>query len=110
MPQNPAPRSLIPKKPKTKKPETNYWSGRVTGHSNATDLDAGVFTWDDPKRIALSLKHSVETSTRLKGTPYQSAMSMLNFYMNRAGKNLKADRRKILTAAKAELKKVFGEA
>lgn len=86
----------------------DYWSDNVTKHSNALSLEEGVFTWDNPKKIALSLKKSAETSKRRKGTPYQSAMSMLNFYINRAGKSLSAKRRKILEQAKVELKKVFG--
>ncbi|MCL5091013.1 MAG: DUF3175 domain-containing protein [Patescibacteria group bacterium] len=83
------------------------WSNKVTKQSNALDLEEGVFTWDDPKKIALSLKRSVEKSTLRKGTPYQSAMSMLNFYINRAGKNLPNERKKILEQAKEELKKLF---
>lgn len=86
-----------------------YWSGRVTRHSNALDLDKDVFTWKDPHKIALSLKRSAETSTRRKAHPFQSAMSMLNFYVNRAGKNLPASRRKVLDAAKEELRKLFGK-
>ena len=65
-----------------------YWSGYVTKNSNALDLEQGVFTWKDPKRIARSLKKSAEISTRRKVKPFQSAMSMLNFYINRAGKSL----------------------
>lgn len=84
------------------------WSGAVTGHSDALDLEEGVFTGDDPAGIAASLKRSAERSDRNKGTPYQSAMSMLTFYINRAGDNLPADRRKTLEAAKDELKKAFG--
>ena len=70
------------------------WSGRVTKSSFALDLEEGVFTWDDPKKIAESLKRSALTSTRRKAQPFQSAMSMLNFYINRAGKNLKPERKK----------------
>ena len=84
------------------------WSQRVTETSNALDLDAGVFTWPDPKRIAASLKHSVEISSRRKGSPLQSAMSMINFYMNRAGGNLPAKQKRILNQAKVELRKLFG--
>lgn len=84
-----------------------YWSGEVTKRSNALDLELGVFTWSDPWRIARSLKHSAEESVRRKGTAYQSAMSMLNFYVNRAGKNLSARERKTLEQAKAELRKLF---
>lgn len=84
-----------------------YWSGRVTKSSFALDLDEGVFTWDGPKKIALSLKKSAEESIRRKASPFQSAMSMLNFYINRAGKNLKPQRKKVLEQAKVELRKLF---
>ena len=83
------------------------WSGKVTKSSFALDLEEGVFAWDDPKQIALSLKKSAEQSTRRKATPFMSAMSMLNFYINRAGKNLKPQRKKILQQAKVELRKLF---
>lgn len=83
------------------------WSGEVTKHSIALDLEEGVFTWDDPKKIATSLKQSAENSLRRKTTPFQSAMSMLNFYINRAGKNLKPERREVLEQTKIELKKLF---
>ena len=69
------------------------WSQDVTEHSDALDLEREVFTWPDPKRIAASLKHSAEHSRRRKATPFRSAMSMLTFYINRAGKNLPAERR-----------------
>ena len=85
-----------------------YWSGKVTRHSNALDLDPDVFTWSDPGRIARSLKQSAERSNRRKSTPYQSAMSMLNFYINRAGRNLPAGRREVLNRAKPELRRLFG--
>jgi hypothetical protein len=85
------------------------WSGRVTQTSNALDLEAGVFTWNDPRRIALSLKESAEKSTRRKGTPFQSAMSMLNFYINRAGKNLRRKEKEPLEKAKDELRMLFGK-
>jgi hypothetical protein len=83
------------------------WSGYVTKHSFALDLEWGVFTWDDPKRIAASLKQSAENSNRRKAPPFQSAMSMLNFYINRAGKNLRPEKRSILEKAKEELRKLF---
>lgn len=83
------------------------WSQKVTERSNALDLEQGVFTWDDPKDIALSLMRSAEQSTRRKGTPLQSAMSMLNFYMNRAGRNLPDADRKRLEQAKIELRALF---
>ncbi len=84
------------------------WSAEVMRKSDALDLERGVFTWDDPKRIALSLKRSAKASTRRKAPPFQSAMSMLNFYINRAGKNLNSRQRKILEQAKVELRKAFG--
>ena len=86
------------------------WSGAVTRTSNALDLDAGVFARDDPRSIARSLKRSAERSHRRKSDPYRSAMSMLTFYINRAGKNLPAGRKKILNNAKDELRKAFGRA
>ena len=86
-----------------------YWSGDVTRRSNALDLDKDVFTWSDPHKIALSLKRSAEHSQRKKAHPFQSAMSMLNFYINRAGKNLPKSRLKILNSAKDELRKLFGK-
>ncbi len=89
------------------KREGKYWSAKVTKESNALDLEPGVFTFDDPARIARSLKRSAQLSLRRKGTAYQSAMSMLNFYINRAGKNLPAKRRKVLERAKNELRKAF---
>jgi hypothetical protein len=91
---------------KTKKSK-KYWSGYVTKHSFALDLESGVFTWEDPKRIAESLKKSAKASTNRKAEPFQSAMSMLNFYINRAGKNLPPSRKKILEQAKIELRKLF---
>ncbi len=84
------------------------WSQDVTEHSDALDLDDDVFTWDDPARIAASLKRSAEASGRRKGSPYRSAMSMLTFYLNRAGKNLPAGQRDVLERAKDELRAVFG--
>ncbi|MEA2113088.1 MAG: DUF3175 domain-containing protein [Patescibacteria group bacterium] len=89
------------------KKSEHHWSDNITKHSNALDLEEGVFTWDDPRKIALSLKKSAEKSRRIKGSPYQSSMSMLNFYINRAGKNLSAKRKIILEQAKVELQKVF---
>lgn len=85
-----------------------YWSGNVTKHSHALDLEGGVFRMNNPQKIAVSLKRSSERSTRRKGTPYQASMSMLNFYINRAGKTLSVDRKRILEQAKDELRKVFG--
>jgi hypothetical protein len=90
------------------RPKEKYWSARVTRESNALDLEPGVFTWKDPRAIARSLKRSADESLRRKGTPFQSAMSMLNFYINRAGKNLAPERKKILEQAKQELRRLFG--
>ncbi len=83
------------------------WSNYVTKNSFALDLEVGVFTWNDPQRIAQSLKQSAENSLRRKGSVFQSAMSMLNFYINRAGKNLRPERKKVLGKAKIELRKIF---
>jgi hypothetical protein len=86
---------------------TKRWSQQVTEHSNALDLDKGVFTLKDPGKIALSLKHSAEASKRRKSDPFRSAMSMLTFYINRAGKSLSVSDRARLEKAKDELRKVF---
>lgn len=94
---------LMTRKPKLKK----NWSAEVTHNSNALDLETDVFGFSDPRRIALSLKHSATVSNRRKGTPFQSAMSMLNFYINRAGTSLSPKKRKSLEKAKIELRKVF---
>lgn len=87
--------------------KTKNWSGKVTRESNALDLEAGVFTWSDPKKIARSLKLSAEKSKRRKADPFRSAMSMLVFYINRAGKNLDTNQKKILEQAKQELRVLF---
>jgi hypothetical protein len=84
------------------------WSQRVTERSNALDLDPGVFTRADPRSIARSLKRSAEHSRRRKVDPYRSAMSMLTFYINRAGKTLSQARRRRLEAAKDELRDLYG--
>jgi hypothetical protein len=94
-------------KPKTAR-APKRWSQDVTERSDALDLEPGVFTKKTPRAVALSLKRSAEASTRRKGTPFQSAMSMLTFEINRAGKGMTADRRRILEAAKNELRKAFG--
>jgi hypothetical protein len=94
---------------KKKAAPTKKWSSRVTHESNALDLDKKVFTLHDPKKIAQSLKSSAEKSKRRKGTPFQSAMSMLNFYLNRAGKNLSASEKKPLQKAKSELRALYGK-
>jgi hypothetical protein len=88
--------------------KTKRWSQEVTETSNALDLESGVFSWDDPKRIALSLKRSADKSKRRKSSPFASAMSMLNFYINRAGKKLPSAQREILDKAKDELRKLYG--
>ena len=92
-----------------KKPLKNSknWSDHVTKHSFALELEEGVFTWKDPKRIAESLKKSADRSNRRKSSPFRSAMSMLNFYINRAGKNLDESQKIILEKAKIELRKIF---
>ena len=95
------------KKAATPRQRKRYWSGDVTARSDALDLQPSVFTWSDPKRIARSLKRSAERSSRRKGTPLQSAMSMLNFYVNRAGKKLPGTQKKVLIRAKGELRKLF---
>ena len=86
-----------------------HWSQKVTAHSNALDLDRDIFTKHDPHEIALSLKHSAEHSKRRKGTAFQSAMSMLTFYINRAGRDLDDTQRKVLERAKDELRELFGK-
>jgi hypothetical protein len=88
-------------------PKTKKWSKHVTETSNALDLEKGVFAGNDPEKIARSLKRSATHSHRRKGTPYQSAMSMLNFYINRGGKNLSESKKNVLEKAKGELRKVF---
>lgn len=81
----------------------------MTQTSNAMDLEPGVFTWNSPRRVAASLKRSADESRRRKGTPFQSAMSMLNFYLNRAGKSLPAGHQRVLRAAKSELRRLYGK-
>jgi hypothetical protein len=84
------------------------WSQRVTETSDALDLEAGVFTLEDPREIALSLQRSAERSRRRKADPFRSAMSMLTFYINRAGRQLPAKQRRRLEAAKDELRSLYG--
>jgi hypothetical protein len=96
--RNPSPRKISPKR----------WSQRVTRESDALDLRHGVFTLRDPKRIAASLKRSAERSSRRKAGAYRSALSMLTFYINRAGKTLPKTQRDRLQRAKTELKRQFG--
>jgi hypothetical protein len=85
------------------------WSHNVTKHSNALDLEPGIFTWNDPIKIASVLKESAEASTRRKTEPFQSAMSMLNFYINRAGKKLPARQKQVLLEAKVRLCELFNK-
>jgi hypothetical protein len=87
---------------------SKYWSKDVTEKSNALDLDREVFTLGDPKAIARSLKRSADHSRRRKSSPYRSAMSMLTFYINRAGKNLPKKQLEVLEAAKDELRAAYG--
>jgi hypothetical protein len=96
------------RKSMTKKAAPRRWSQRVTQQSDALDLKRGVFTLRDPKRIAASLKRSAERSSRRKAGAYRSALSMLTFYINRAGKTLPKTRREQLRRAKRELKRQFG--
>src|SRR5437762_366575 len=84
------------------------WSQQVTRTSNALDLDAGVFSQSDPRAIARSLKRSADRSRRRKSEPFRSAMSMLNLYINRAGKQISSQQRKKLERAKDELRDLYG--
>lgn len=85
------------------------WSAGVTRDSNALDLEEGVFTWSDPKLIAQSLKRSADASRRRRAPPFRSAMSMLVFYINRAGRRLDENQRRILEQAKDELRALYGK-
>ncbi len=95
-----------PKKRSSKK-TPRKWSRKVNETSNAMDLEQNVFKGNDPKKIAQSVKRSASKSKRRKASPYQSAMSMLNFYINRGGKNLSASKKKVLEQSKDELRKLF---
>ena len=88
---------------------TKRWSQRVTRTSDALDLEHGVFSQSDPRGIARSLKRSAERSHARKSAPFRSAMSMLNFYVNRGGRNLTAAQRKVLEKAKDELRDLYGK-
>src|SRR5438132_10467129 len=90
-------------------PTKKRWSQRVTQTSNALDLESGVFSKNDPRGIARSLKRSADRSHRRKSDPFRSAMSMLTFYINRAGKKLSKSRKKRLEAAKEELRDLYGK-
>jgi hypothetical protein len=97
------------KKAARKKSTRRRWSQRVTQSSDALTLDRGVFSRDDPRSIARSLKRSAERSRRRKSGSYASAMSMLTFYINRAGRQLPASRKRKLIAAKKELRSLYGK-
>jgi Protein of unknown function (DUF3175) len=97
------------RKPTARKATSKRWSQRVTQQSDALDLKRGVFKLTDPKKIAASLKRSAERSSRRKSGAYRSALSMLTFYINRAGKNLPKTQRDRLQRAKSELKQQFGK-
>lgn len=111
-----SPRAKRPraKRPRTKRPRAKRrpasarWSARVLRTSNALDLEPGVFTSSDPKKIAASLKRSAQRSRRRKANPYRSALSMLTFHINRSGRNLSPRKRATLERAKIELKHQFG--
>jgi len=108
--KKPAKRSTAKSHPRRKtkaKRAGRRWSKHVTETSDAMDLKGGVFKLRDPKKIAASLKRSAERSHRRKSNPYRSALSMLTFYINRAGRNLPASRKKVLNQAKDELKHRF---
>ncbi len=111
--QQPRPRKnasrskTAPQKTSTRRAAPKRWSQRVTKDSDALDLKKGVFTLKDPRRIAASLKRSAENSSRRKTGAYRSALSMLTFYINRAGKTLPKTQRDRLQRAKTELKRQF---
>lgn len=98
------------KRSASKRTRPRRWSQKVTERSDALDLEKGVFASDDPGKIARSLKRSAERSTRRKAKPFQSAMGMLNLYINRAGRSLPAGKRRTLERAKQELREAFGRA
>ncbi len=100
----------MPGTPTRTRTSTRRWSQRVTRTSNALDLESGVFRKRSPRAIARSLARSAEASARRKATPFRSAMSMLTFYVNRAGRNLPARDRRTLARAKRELRKLYGRA
>lgn len=95
--------------PGKKKSGSKHWSKHVMETSNALDLEEGVFTWDDPYRIAESLKRSAERNKRRTTSPYRSAMSMLTFHINRAGKKMPKEQKATLEAAKDELREFYGK-
>ena len=93
---------------KRKRRSHGRWSAKVMRRSDALDLESGVFTKRTPRQVALSLKRSADKSKRRKSAPYRSAMSMLDFHINRGGKNLSPERRRVLNDAKQELRKAYG--
>ena len=95
-------------KPSENQATRREWSSRVTRESHALALEEGVFTWRDPRRIARSLKRSADASTERRAPPFRSAMSMLTFYINRAGANLDDQQRRVLQQAKVELRRLYG--
>src|SRR6184192_1510364 len=101
-------RERVKKPPRARGLKNRRWSAEVTKHSDALDLERDVFKSNDPHKIALSLKRSAEHSKRRKAKPYQSAMSMLNFYINRAGKNLPQKQKRVLEHARDALREAFG--
>ena len=101
-------RRIAARKTPGRKVQPKRWSQRVIQQSDALDLEPGVFTLTDPKKIAASLKRSAERSSRRKASAYRSALSMLTFYVNRAGKTLPKTQRERLERAKLELKRQFG--
>jgi Protein of unknown function (DUF3175) len=103
-------RSKTKSNTRTRQSAPRRWSKQVTEHSDALDLQRGVFAQRSPDKIAASLKRSTERSKRRKSDPYRSALSMLTFYINRAGKNLPASRKRTLNAAKQKLREKFGRA
>jgi hypothetical protein len=107
--RKPASRARKSKASRHRRSTSRRWSGRVTRESDALDLEQGVFTLRSPSEIAASLKRSAQASKRRKADPFRSAMSMLVFYINRAGKNLSDEDRARLEKAKGELRKAFGK-
>ena len=101
-------RTRVPKKHRAEAYPGN-WSARATHESHALVLEEGVFTWKNPKRIAHSLRDAAEASTARKAPPFRSAMSMLSFYINRAGGNLDEQQRSVLEQAKDELRRLYGK-
>lgn len=101
---------MAKKAKQAKRKSPRRWSQGVTARSNALDLEPAVFNKGSARAVASSLKRSAERSRRRKSSPYRSAMSMLTFYLNRAGKGLSASRRRTLEQAKDELRKLYGRA